>query len=346
MVCEVLCDFLRHQGFECAPCESGQGALQRLTEQRFDLVLSDINMPGLSGMELLVEAQRQNPDLVFLMVTAVNDAHLAVDALRAGALDYLVKPLELKKVAASVRNALAQKKARAAAELHSQELESLLAEKNRQLGQTMLQLQRASAETVQAMAIALDVRASEVAGHSLRVSRYAVELARKLGYNPEELERIGHAAWLHDIGKLGIPDAILNKPGQLTPEETAIMRSHVRIGYELVRRVPALASAAELVLAHQERFDGSGYPRALAGSNIPRDARVFAVADALDAITSDRPYRRASSWNKALEEITSQSGRQFDPEVVNAFLQIPVERWQTLQRESVEAAPPALRAVH
>ncbi|MGH9481184.1 MAG: HD-GYP domain-containing protein, partial [Terriglobales bacterium] len=216
----------------------------------------------------------------------------------------------------------------------------LLAERTEQLSFALRQLQQASAETLQALAMAVDVRAHDVAGHSLRVSRYSVELARHLGYNPEELERIEHASYLHDIGKLGIPDAILNKPAALTPAEVEIMRTHVQIGFDLVMQVQSLAPAADLVLAHQEHYDGNGYPRGLRGEEIPRDARIFAVADAFDAMTSDRPYRSALSFEEARREIERQSGRQFDPVVVAAFLAIPPARWIELQAEC-EAPPRA-----
>jgi putative nucleotidyltransferase with HDIG domain len=217
-------------------------------------------------------------------------------------------------------------------------MERLLAERTQQLGFAMQQVQQASDETLRALAMALDVRASDVAGHSLRVSRYAAELAKGMGYSADDLQKLEHASYLHDIGKLGIPDAILNKPGKLSPEETEIMRTHVQIGFDLVNQVQSLAAAADLVLAHQEHFDGSGYPRGLKGEAIPRDARVFAVADALDAMTSDRPYRKAMAWEAAREEIVAQSGRQFDPAVVEAFLAIPDARWRELQSGTLPAA--------
>ncbi|MGH9520314.1 MAG: HD-GYP domain-containing protein, partial [Terriglobales bacterium] len=149
------------------------------------------------------------------------------------------------------------------------------------------------------------------------------------------------ASYLHDIGKLGIPDAILNKPGPLTEPELAIMRTHVQIGFDLVSQVHSLLPAADLVLAHQEHFDGRGYPRGLSGEAIPRDARVFAVADALDAMTSDRPYRSRISFAEARREIVRQSGRQFDPQVVEAFLAIPSDRWTEIQAETEAADSPA-----
>ena len=331
MVCDLLTTFLRQQGYRCQSCHNAEQALARLAAEAFDLVISDLNMPGRSGLELLEAVRQLQPNVAFLMATASNDAQHAVTALRAGAVDYLVKPLELKRVLAAVREALERRQQDVVSERQRQEMEAQLADRTLQLNQALRKLQLASVETLEAMAMALDVRASEMSGHSVRVGRYAVALASRLGYDETSLARLAHASWLHDIGKLGIPDAILNKPGPLTAAEAAIMRSHVQIGYELVLQVPSLAPAAELVLAHQERYDGTGYPDGLAGEAIPRDARVFAVADALDAMTSDRPYRQAMSWEEAGAEITAQSGRHFDPEVVDAFLALPLERWKALR---------------
>jgi putative nucleotidyltransferase with HDIG domain len=178
-------------------------------------------------------------------------------------------------------------------------------------------------ETLRALGAALDLRDTETAGHSERVTRYSLQIARVMKCSSEQLTQIARGAYLHDIGKIGIPDAVLRKEGKLDADETEIMRTHVRIGYELVSQIAFLAPAAELILAHHESHDGSGYPRGLRGDAIPASARIFAVADALDAITSDRPYRRARPFDAACEEIRGAAGRQFDPRVVEAFLSIP-----------------------
>jgi response regulator RpfG family c-di-GMP phosphodiesterase len=344
MIRDLLCAYLEDNGFVCESSGSVDEALGTLAGGDIDLVISDLHMPGRTGLELLQAIGIKHPKTAFLMATAAPDTKTAVQAMRQGAADFLVKPLDLKQVLITVRQALDRRRQIEAAETRQREMEQLLAERTQQLGFALQQAQKASAETLQALAMALDVRARDVAGHSLRVSRYGVEIAARMGYSAEELAHIEHASYLHDIGKLGIPDAILNKPAALSPEEREIMRTHVQIGFDLVNQVQSLATAAELVLTHQERFDGSGYPRGLAGDAIPRDARIFAVADALDAMTSDRPYRRAMSWNEARTEIITQSGRQFDPTVVEAFLSIPLSRWIELQQDRAEGATPPAAA--
>lgn len=188
-------------------------------------------------------------------------------------------------------------------------------------------------ETLEALGAALDLRDNETAGHSHRVTRYCLELAQRMECSAEQLKHIERGAYLHDIGKIGTPDAILLKPGKLTPEEREIMQQHASVGFELVSRIAFLHEAAEIVYAHQERWDGHGYPRHLKGEAIPLGARIFAVADTFDAMTSDRPYRKALSMQTALEEISNEAGRQFDPEVVRVLNTIPSGVWDRIRRE-------------
>lgn len=188
-------------------------------------------------------------------------------------------------------------------------------------------------ETLEALGAALDLRDTETPGHSRRVTRYSRQIARAQGCSNEDLEQIARGSWLHDVGKMAIPDAILFKPGRLSEEETAVMQTHARIGYDLVCRIAFLAPAAEIILTHHERYDGAGYPQGLVRDEIPLGARIFAVADALDALTSDRPYRRALPLARARREIEQESGRQFDPQVVRAFLAIPEDVWEKIRLE-------------
>jgi putative nucleotidyltransferase with HDIG domain len=201
------------------------------------------------------------------------------------------------------------------------------------LRQAMEDLEHSYDVTLEALGDALDLKDSETEGHSKRVTAYTIALARAMGISPAEIKVIARGAFLHDIGKMAIPDDILRKPAALSPEEQETMREHCDRGFHILRKIPFLAEAAEIVFCHQEHYDGSGYPRGIRGGEIPIGARIFAVADTLDAITSDRPYRRASSFDAARQEILRCSGTQFDPSVVEVFLKIPNELWQELRSE-------------
>lgn len=216
-------------------------------------------------------------------------------------------------------------------------VEALARIRTRQLARAVHRVKVTSEGTLRALGSALQLRDAETAGHCQRVTRWSYELAKAIKCPRPELKKIVRGAYLHDIGKIGIPDAILRKPGPLTDQERAIIEKHVRIGFELIRHIPFLQGAAEIVLTHQERFDGKGYPQGLAGADIPLGARIFAVADALDAMTCDRPYRRALPYSVARDEIIRESGHQFDPAVVDAFLSLPEQLWQGIRDEAQAA---------
>jgi putative nucleotidyltransferase with HDIG domain len=219
-------------------------------------------------------------------------------------------------------------------------LENLVAERteglkraNAELDRKNTELERSYDVTLEALGDALDLKDAETEGHSKRVTAFTIAIARAMGIPQDKIRIIARGAFLHDIGKMAIPDAILRKPGALNQEEIGIMREHCFRGYQMLRKIPFLAEAAEIVYSHQERFDGTGYPRGLKGDDIPLGARIFSVADTLDAITSDRPYRPAQSIQAAREEIQRWSGRQFDPEVVRTFLSMPVNIWEDLRKQ-------------
>ena len=212
-------------------------------------------------------------------------------------------------------------------ETYRTHLEEMVEKRTKQLQSATKRIELTYDETLGALGGALDLRDNETAGHSRRVTRYCLEIARGMGCSEADLKQIERGSYLHDMGKIGIPDAILFKPGKLTDEEKKIMESHARIGYDLVSGIAFLAPAAQIVLAHQERFDGTGYPQGLVGNEIPLGARIFTVADTLDAMTSDRPYRRAMTFDAASEEIKREAEHQFDPKVVEAFLSVPQQMW-------------------
>lgn len=335
---KLLCLILNAPAFHCTNANNGEEALVALQRERFDAVISDLCMPGIGGMEVLAEARRRDRHVAFVVTTGIDDVEVGVKAMRSGADDYLVKPLMESAVLASLERALHRRQLDQQIENYRQHLEQMVAERTGQLKLALQQTERSYEETLQALGAAIDLRDSETAGHSQRVCRYSLEIARAMGWPEKDLENLARGAYLHDIGKLGIPDGILLKPGPLTPDERHLMQQHVQIGFDIIKDIPFLSEVAEIVLMHHERHDGAGYPRGLKGDEILPGARIFAIADTLDAITSDRPYRRASSFESAVETIRRGVGRQFDPEVARVFLSIPADTWQTIARNQRQIA--------
>ncbi len=332
-VWQLLGEKLGRCGFEWHGCSSGAEALGQLELAPFDAIVSDLKMPGMTGLGLLGEAHKRHPHIAFLMATGEADTGVAVGAMKEGADDYLVKPFHLESAVEAVRRAIRKKSMEKELEMYRHHLEEMVEQRTRQLQVAMKRIERAYDDTLEALGAALDLRDTETAGHSRRVSLYCLEIARAMGCTPEQLKTIARGAYLHDIGKIGIPDSILLKQGKLTPEEMTIMQTHVRIGFELLSRIPFLATASDIVLAHQERYDGAGYPQGLTGEEIPLGARIFAIADTLDAMTSDRPYRQALPFQTAREEVVRESGRQFDPDVARVFLSLPEQTWENIRRQ-------------
>lgn len=343
---KLLSLILAAPAFRCTTACTAEEALVALQRDSFDAVISDLQMPGLSGMELLTEVRHKHPHMAFLVTTGVDDVDVGVKAMRSGADDYLVKPLRESAVVASLENALRKRHLEQELEHHRQHLEELVAARTNQLQAALKQIAQSYEDTLQALGAAIDLRDNETGGHSQRVCRYSLEIARAMGWQEKELGSLARGAYLHDIGKLGVPDGILLKPGPLTPEERKLMQRHSQIGFDLVKDIPFLADATDVVLMHHERFDGSGYPQGLKGEQIPMSARIFAIADTLDAITSERPYQRASSFESARETIRRLSGTAFDPQVVSVFLNLPEHIWPTIARNQRQIAglSPALRS--
>jgi putative nucleotidyltransferase with HDIG domain len=345
----VVATLLERTGYNVSTAGSAAEAIDLLQQTGgFDLMLSDIMMPGVDGLSLLDRVTEDFPTTPMVMFTAVHDIHVATNAFRRGAIDYLLKPFGRSQLEVVVLRGLEHGRLRRQTAIYRQNLEEVVSERTSRLRETMQELERSYDTTLEAMGGALDLRDEETEGHSRRVTAYTVALAQELGLNAQELKIIERGAFLHDIGKIATPDAILLKPGRLNPEETVIMREHCARGYEMVRKIPFLREAAEIVLAHQECFDGSGYPRGLKGEEIPLGARIFAIADTLDAITSDRPYRKGASFDTAREEIARWSGRQFDPALVKVFLRMPVSIWSDLRASIVKRsdAPRRVTALH
>lgn len=324
---------LERQGYNVLVASGGREALEAIDHNSFELILTDIVMQEGNGLALLERIHGQNPNLPVIMVTAIHDISVAIDSMRRGAYDYLLKPFEREHLVATVQRALEHRQALQESHTYQQNLEQVVRARTEMLRQAMEDLEHSYDVTLEALGDALDLKDSETEGHSKRVTAYTIALARAMGISPAEIKVIARGAFLHDIGKMAIPDEILRKPGKLSPEEQEIMREHCSRGYQMLRKIPFLAEAAEIVFTHQEHYDGSGYPSSLKGAAIPVGARIFAVADTLDAITSDRPYRQARTFDAAREEIIRCSGTQFDPAVVEVYLKIPNELWLELRSE-------------
>ncbi len=333
---KVMAAVLAQLGLPCETAASGEEALRVLETQWMDAVISDLQMPGMSGMELLAKVKQIYPQLVFLVVTGVDDIRVGIQAMQQGADDYLVKPLQVDAniLLASLTRAQHVKRLEKEVENYRYHLEEIVAEQTQQLREALGRIERSYDHTLEVLGAAIDLRDSLTAGHSRRVFLYSIEMAKAIGGLENQMRNIAMGAWLHDIGKLAIPDAILLKPGPLTDEEREIMQRHSQIGYDLVKGIPFLADAAEIIFGHHERWDGSGYPRGLKGEEIPIGARIFAVADTFDAMTSDRPYRSALPFKASREVIERGAGKQYNPQVAKVFLSIPDETWDAIRTET------------
>jgi putative nucleotidyltransferase with HDIG domain len=331
--------FLENGGHQCRVAHSGTEALAALQlPERFDLVLADLMVPGtdgidIGGLELMQHVQRHHPDLSFVFVTVVHDMSVALEAIRNGAYDYLPKPFEREQLLAMVRRALENRRLKLETRAYQTNLESLVSTRTEQLRQAMSGLERSYDLTLEFAGDALALKDAETEAHSKRVTAFTIAIAHAMGVQQDAIRVIARGAFLHDIGKMAIPDTILRKRGALTPEEMEIMKEHPYKGYQVLRRVPFLQKAAEIVHSHHERWDGTGYPRGLKGDQIPLGARIVAVAETVDTICSDTCYRPAQSFTAAQKEIMRWSGHQFDPVIVDVFLRIPDHVWADLRRE-------------
>jgi putative nucleotidyltransferase with HDIG domain len=331
---EIVASMLGTAGYVCKEAGSGMEALAILTSgEEFELMLSDLMMADLDGIGLLERTKERYPDMPVVMVTAVHDISVALAAIRNGAYDYLLKPFEREQLLNTVSRALENRRLKVENRTYQTNLESLVKARTDQLQQAIGNLERSYDITLEALGDALDLKDAETEGHSKRVTAFTIAIAKNMGLPREQIAVIARGAFLHDFGKMAIPDAILRKPGKLTKDEMDIMQEHAYLGYQMLKKIPFLAEASEIVYTHQEKFDGSGYPRGLKGEQIPLGARIFSVADTLDAITSDRPYRPAQSLSAAREEIKKWTGRQFDPEVVRVFLEMPDSIWEGLRKD-------------
>ena len=337
-ITEILADLLSDE-YECLRAASAEEALVCLKEGQFQLVISDITMPGMSGLDMIPHVKALSADTVVVMISGMQTVESAIGALRLGAFDYLMKPFDLRQVEAVVKRALEHHDLVVAKRRYENHLEELVEQRTVELDKALNSLEGAYRSTLKALTAALETRDSETHGHSERVVTYSLRLGREYGLSSEEMKALEFGSLLHDIGKIGVPDSILRKPAKLTEEEWVLMREHPMHGQQILRGIEFLAGAARVVAQHHEKWDGTGYPLGLRHEDIDICARIFAVADAFDAITSDRVYRRGKSYEAAAKELDDWAGRQFDPKVVVAFHRVPKEDWEELHRQSLMPKP-------
>ncbi len=318
LVRETLRFVLEDEGYDVTAVGNGFDALYQLQNGNYDIVLSDIFMPGMNGFDLLRQIREKAPDVPVILITGYGNIEMAREALKQGATDFITKPYNIQEISILIERNLMR--------------HSLETSRNKQ---AQYEKERSLKATLDALLAALDTRDTETEGHSERVAAYTMAMARRLKLSDDELADIEKGALLHDIGKIGVPDSILYKPGPLTPEEWEIMKQHPVIGYRMCMKIDMLRNAAPIVLHHHERWDGKGYPYGLSGEQTPLGARLFAIADTLDAMTSDRPYRKALSFAQARDEIIRCAGTQFDPDLVKLFSEISEDEFRTIRQISL-----------
>lgn len=321
-ILDFVSRLLKDQGYRVFASKNASAAIGLMEENAIDIILSDIKMPDMSGLELLEKAHGINPYIPVVLMTAYAELDLAIDAAKKGAVDFITKPFKPDHLIRSVEKA-AKHVALLRLEKHYKEmLEDDVRQRTRELGEANTALIDLNDSLILAFANAIDAKSEWTKGHSERVSIHAVSIAKEMGFDEKELEDLRIAALLHDIGKIGTYDVILEKPGRLTAEEFALVKLHPANGEKILRPIRQLRHILPAIRAHHEKMDGAGYPDGLKGEAIPLPARILCVADTFDAMTSDRPYRSAPKKEYAIAELKRCSGTQFDPVVAKAFLRI------------------------
>jgi len=331
---ELLVEFLSRK-FVCDRADSFPEAFGKIRDKEYAVVVCGLTMPDETIEQLFAQIQTVSPDTVTILISERDSAATAVRAFRAGAFDFILKPFQLKVIEKSVKRAFEQHELKLLKNRYHFHLEELVAERNTEVDKALEEVENSYRTTLKALVQALETRDFETHGHSERVVTFSLRLAHELGLDKDALRNLELGALLHDIGKIGVPDAILRKPAALNDEEWNKMKLHPHHGQMILRNIPFLEDAAQLVAQHHEQWDGSGYPYGLRGEDIDLSARIFAVVDAFDAMVSDRIYRPGRSYKDALAELERCAGTQFDPLIVEAFKNIPPEDWQILRERSL-----------
>ena len=335
--CDMMCVFLSPD-YDCDAAYDGEQALAKIRARSYSVILADLMMPRIDGYAVISSAAILAPTTPVIVVSGLSETQSAIKAMRMGAFDYIIKPFEPDQVEVSIKRAVSHHVLAQAARQNERRLASYASElekANEGLSHALAELNSTYHSAISALATALETRNVETRGHSDRVIAYSLRLGRELGLDEEELKALELGALFHDIGKIGIEDKILLKPNYLTGDEWREMRKHPTKGARIIEEVPYLRVAIPVVAQHHERWDGSGYPEGLAGEQIDIKARIFAVADAIDAITSDRPYDKPRTFDVACDELKRGAGKQFDPKVVEYFCRIPLEEWALLSQGAV-----------
>ncbi|HET8563166.1 MAG TPA: HD domain-containing phosphohydrolase [Candidatus Binatia bacterium] len=327
-VLRLLSRVLEQYGYACTSAADSREARSHLQDKEFALMLCDVNMPNESGLDLAKHVLAQYPNTAVVMVTGVDDPHIAHAALEIGAYGYILKPFQSNEVLIDVANALRRRRLEIENRAYRENLEQTIRTRTAALQQAFEWLERTEKElrlsreeTIQRLAIAAEFRDNSTARHIQRMSHYCGLLARRYGLDPEQCELIRTASPMHDIGKIGTPDHVLLKPGSFTPDEFKVICQHAEIGYRILSGSGAelLKTAAIIAWTHHERYDGTGYPRGLAGEAIPLEGRIAAIADAFDALTSKRVYKPAFSMDHAVDIMRKHRGNHFDPALLDVF---------------------------
>ena len=333
---EVLHEVFLINGYKSVVAPDGREGLEQFKQTAPSLVITDIKMPIMDGLDLLKEIRQMDQDVAVIVLTGVGDVKTAIESLKMGAYDFIIKPVNIEELLIAAERALERRDLLIGKREYERALEARVKESTLELANALKELQETYRATLEALGSALDTRDIGTEAHSRRVHGYAMAIANRYGVKEPLRSDLERGVLLHDIGKIGIPDAILSKPGPLTPEEWKIMRTHPELGKRLLERVKWLQGAVPIVYHHHERWDGGGYPRGLKGADIPLGARIFSVVDAFDAMTFDRPYSKAISIEAARKEIDRCSGTQFDPVLARLFLEIPPDLFDEIRRKSIE----------
>lgn len=322
--------------YECDRADSLEESFLMLREKQYAVILCGADLRNFSNAKIICRIQTISPDSEIILLSEQDSRQSAIEAFRAGAFDFLLMPVEIEGVRAAAARAFEHYETKRQKASHQRHLENLAVKRADEIDKVLEEIENSYRITLKALVQALETRDFETHGHSERVVTFSLRLGHELNLEKDALRDLELGALLHDIGKIGVPDAILRKPAALNSEEWNKMKLHPLHGQKILRNIPFLEGAARVVCQHHEKWDGSGYPHGLRGEGIDLGARIFAVADAFDAMISDRIYRRGRAFQDALEEILRCAGTQFDPLVVEAFKNVPKEDWEVLRERSLK----------